>query len=153
MAVGRVWYGAKYSYGVWERFAHQGNTLPKTQLFDMCSTIYPCFHPLYPKYCNVASWVALPNFVRYQIDTELSKRTFLPNVQHKCRKCDFSEMCSPGGQIVATPRRSILHHTKPSQLPYNEKSNYSAIFDISYIFPIYFLISFMSVGKFPGSQT
>ena len=36
---GLAWCGAKYSYGVWEQFAHQGNTFPKTHVFDICSTI------------------------------------------------------------------------------------------------------------------
>ena len=45
MAVGRVWYGAKYSYGVWERFAHQGNTFPKTNMFDIFSTILAWGNP------------------------------------------------------------------------------------------------------------
>ena len=35
-AVGRFWYGAKYSYGVWERFARQANTFLRNQNFDIC---------------------------------------------------------------------------------------------------------------------
>ena len=31
------------------------------------------------------------------------------------------------GQIVPTPRGSILHHTKPSQVPYNAKNRFLAI--------------------------
>ena len=36
MAVGRVWYGAKYSYGVWERFARQGNNFEKVNFSSIC---------------------------------------------------------------------------------------------------------------------
>ena len=31
------------------------------------------------------------------------------------------------GQIVPTPRGSVLHHTKPSQVPYNAKNRFLAI--------------------------
>ena len=34
------------------------------------------------------------------------------------RKVDFPEMCWPGGQIIPTPRGSILHPTRASQVPY-----------------------------------
>jgi hypothetical protein len=30
MAFGRVWQHAKYSYGMWESFAHQPNTILRT---------------------------------------------------------------------------------------------------------------------------
>ena len=35
MALGRVWYGAKYSHGVWERFAHQFEKLKKSEKIQM----------------------------------------------------------------------------------------------------------------------
>jgi hypothetical protein len=35
----------------------------------------------------------------------------------------FSEYCSPGGQIVPTPRSSISHQSRASQLPYKNKTN------------------------------
>ena len=37
------------------------------------------------------------------------------------RKIDFFKKCLPGGRNAPIPRGSILHHTKPSQLPYNAK--------------------------------
>ena len=49
-------------------------------------------------------------------------------------------MCSPGGQIVPRPRRSILHHARPPQLPYNAKIVFFVVFGIigqfPYILPI-----------------
>ena len=45
------------------------------------------------------------------------------------------------GQIVPTPRGSVLHHTKPSQVPYNAKNRFLAISSnipyYSYYFPIF----------------
>ena len=34
MALGRVWYGAKYSHRVWQRFAHRFESLKKYQLYQ-----------------------------------------------------------------------------------------------------------------------
>ena len=31
MALGMVWYGAKYSHGVWERFAHHSENFKKSR--------------------------------------------------------------------------------------------------------------------------
>ena len=39
MGVGRPWRGAKYSYGVWERFPHQANPFLENHVFDVFSTI------------------------------------------------------------------------------------------------------------------
>ena len=40
------------------------------------------------------------------------------------------------GQIVPTPRGSVLHHTKPSQVPYNAKDRFLAISSNIPIIPI-----------------
>jgi len=40
------------------------------------------------------------------------------------------------GQIVPTPRGSVLHHTKPSQVPYNAKNRFLAISSNIPIIPI-----------------
>ena len=48
MAVGRIWYGAKYSYRVWERFAHQANTFLRNHVFCvfLIYRIYMGYKPL-----------------------------------------------------------------------------------------------------------
>ena len=33
MGLGRVWYGAKYSHGVWERFAHRFESFDKSKKY------------------------------------------------------------------------------------------------------------------------
>ncbi len=42
----------------------------------------------------------------------------------------FSELCFPGVEIGPTPRGSILHTTRASQLPYYAKYAFPKIFDI-----------------------
>ena len=53
------------------------------------------------------------------------------------QKIKFSECGLPGGQITPTPRGSILHAVTPSQLPYNAKIDFSLIFGISALFPLF----------------
>ena len=59
-----------------------------------------------------------------------------------CHKSVFSEMFSPGGQIAPTPRRSILHATRASHVPYSAKNQFFRFLCklfFSYIFPLFAL--------------
>ena len=40
MALGRVWYGAKYSHGVWERFAHIFGNLIFGAKIEKCKLLF-----------------------------------------------------------------------------------------------------------------
>ena len=53
----------------------------------------------------------------------------------KNRKSKFSELGLPGGEIVEGPCRSILHTTRPCQLPYGAKSDFFVEFMIFQYFP------------------
>ncbi len=44
------------------------------------------------------------------------------NIRKSCQKHDFFEIHFPGVEMIPRPRGSILHPTKPSQVPYNAKS-------------------------------
>jgi hypothetical protein len=47
MAFGRAWQHAKYACGVWEAFAHQANSTPKTFVFGLkiekCKRLFQMF--------------------------------------------------------------------------------------------------------------
>ena len=62
MAAGGPWWGAKYSYGVWERFADQAN--PFLELF--CSTTFvPHFAPYVPHFVHHL-YAYLGGFMRFR---------------------------------------------------------------------------------------
>ena len=53
MAAGGPWWGAKYSYGVWERFADQANPFLELFLFDPRNeTFVPHFEPFVPHFVH-----------------------------------------------------------------------------------------------------
>lgn len=73
-------------------------------------------------------WVKEIQALRQAFHTFFDKHLIPPLLERpKNSCCFFTEWSFPGGQIVPTTRRSILHPSRASQMPYNAKIRFFLI--------------------------
>ena len=63
--------------------------------------------------------------------------TLLMCYNKSCQHVHFPECCLPGVQMIPAPNRSILHATRPSQLPFNVNIWFGVNFSDFRWFPIF----------------
>ena len=95
-----------------------------------------------PWYDPMVNTVILPTSLRQKHTRKWSFQNWRQtNIVYQKHTCLVKKLTSQKyGQIVPTPRGSILPHTKPSQVPYNAQNRFLGVSAISSNIPYYSLL-------------